>query len=161
MGRSALPAARDYSQAADLPISLVASPYAGMILLGLQESLAMKLHILCALILLGVLVHLAILRTPYRFVMAYLFSITLFVTPHNFTYDWLFVLVALLLVWREARLSGFLPYELAGLFLGYISPFIINSMRHLDLPVAPILLFTVILTVARRAYFEARADATD
>ena len=139
-----------------LPISLVSSPYAWLILLGVPDRIAMGAHVLVALAACGVLVQLLRIGTPYRFAMAYLFTATLFVTPHNFTYDWMFVLIGLLIVWKQARLTGFLPYELAGLALGYVAPFFLQTLRHADLPVAAPALLLVIVTVARRAFHEAR-----
>ncbi|MCB1331845.1 MAG: DUF2029 domain-containing protein [Maritimibacter sp.] len=140
----------------DLPIAMVSSPYAWLLLLGVPDPVAMAVHLGAALIAFGVLIQLLRIGTPYRFAMAYLFTATLFVTPHNFPYDWMFVLIGLLIVWQQTRRSGFLPYELAGLIVGYVAPFVIQSLRDVDLPIAAPTLLLVVVIVARRAFYEAR-----
>lgn len=140
----------------ELPISMVSSPYAWLLLLGVPDRIAMAVHLAAALIALAVLIRLLQLGTPYRYAMAYLFTATLFVTPHNFPYDWMFVLIGLLIVWQETRRTGFLPYELVGLIIGYLAPFVIQSLRYVDLPIAAPTLLLVVAVVARRAFHEAR-----
>lgn len=145
----------------------IASPHAGMIGLGFSREAALAVQLASTGAIIAVLVHLCRIGAPMRFVFALALTAALFVTPHNYPYDWVMVLAGLMIVWQRARHSGFLRFERAGIVLGYLAPLLIAFSKGLGTPIAaklalaPMLALAVILVTALRAHHEAAQASAD
>ncbi|MDU8946023.1 glycosyltransferase family 87 protein [Ovoidimarina sediminis] len=143
--------AREHLGENRLPAPLSASILAGLTLLGAPLWIGITCHVAVAVLIAGLLVGLCRAGAPDRIVLAFLMSASLFVAPHSFTYDWALVLAGSLIAWKEARRTGFLPYEVPLLAVGHFAPIVIHLAKHLELPVAPVLLICPVIAIWRRA----------
>lgn len=126
------------------------SVFAAARLLGAPEALAMTLQVATTL---GVIVLLCRLRqtgTPLANAAA-LCTGALVATPFVLDYDLTLLAVPLVWLYAETQRTGFLPWERLLLGLGFLLPLFSRTLATFYLPVAPLLLMTLLMAVARRA----------
>ncbi len=82
---------------------------------------------------------------------AALAAATLLASPFLLVYDFVLLAVPLLWIWRDARTTGFLPWEKTVLIAGFFMPLISSEAAFwLHFPMAPLVVLAVFASVVRR-----------
>jgi hypothetical protein len=127
-----------------------ASPYTAIRLLGTSAQIAWAGQAICAAAAVGVLVWAARRARDGRAAVAAMVAATGFCVPFLGEYD--LPIMAIPGVWliAEARRSGWLPFERAILVVLYLAPAAITLLSDRGIPLAPLAVGLLLLSVVRR-----------
>ena len=126
------------------------SPYTALRLLGTSAQIAWAGQAICAAAAVGVLVWAARRARDGRAAVAAMVAATGFCVPFLGEYD--LPIMAIPGVWliAEARRSGWLPFERAILVVLYLAPAAITLLSDRGIPLAPLAVGLLLLSVVRR-----------
>ena len=127
-----------------------ASPYAALRLLGASASVAWAGQLVCAAAAVGVLVWLMRRVRDGRAAVAAMVAATGFCVPFLGEYDLPILAIPGAWLIAEARRSGWLPFERALLIVLYLAPAAITVASDRGVPLAPLAVGLLLLSVARR-----------
>ena len=126
------------------------SVYAAAQLVGASATAAYAAQIVAALAAAAVLIRLCRVVSGGEALVAAAAAAPL-ATPFLLGYDLMLLSIPLLWVWKQARATGFLPWEKAVLIAGFLLPMVSSAAAaNLMLPLAPPVCAALFATVARR-----------
>lgn len=90
---------------------------------------------------------------------AALAAASLLASPFLLDYDLMIAAVPLAWLVREARRTGFMPWEKTVVFAAFVLPLVARTLAgSLELPVAPVVLLGLLVVVARRGFAQVKEE---
>ncbi|RSK33022.1 DUF2029 domain-containing protein [Rhodovulum iodosum] len=141
-------------------ITRISSPLSFALSLGWNATAARALQIGFAAAVVAVLVLLVRRGADRRLVFAVTAVAAVPVAPHNFLYDWVILVLPMLILWRAVEASGLRRFEMPVILVVYAAALPLGSLpRHWPVSFGFPILLAFLAVLVRRAWCDANAGA--